>query len=220
MSKGQSLFNFGKYTFTSWARRGVGNSILPNGTSAVRARIPLSITLSTDPTTPLKPDVELLGPSDVASFSRKAIVRTTPLDGDYGFEWNLLPYVEFYDEDFLWRYTPDAPDGNKNLSPWLALVVLKEGEFTELPSQRGALSAIRLQTAALPKVADGHLWAHMHTGEYAGVTATALDLVLSQVNDNVKRDPDGFTCRLMSPRRLDPRTFYHAFVVPAYESGR
>ena len=29
-----------------------------------------------------------------------------------------------------------------------------------------------------------------------------------------------FTCRLMSPRRLDPRTFYHAFVVPAYESGR
>ena len=220
MSKGQSLFNFGKYTFTSWARRGVGNSISPNGTSAVRARIPLSITLSTDLANPLKPDVELLGPSDVASFSRKAIVRTTPLNGDYSFEWNLLPYVEFYDEDFLWRYTPDAPDDNKNLSPWLTLVVLKEGEFTELPSQSGALPAIRLQTAALPKATDGHLWAHTHTGEYAGVTATALDLVLSQVNDNVKRDPDGFTCRLMSPRRLEPRTFYHAFVVPAYESGR
>ena len=222
MSKGQSLFNFGKYTFTSWARRGVGNSISRDVNSVVRARIPLSITLSNDPTNPLTPAVELLGPSDVASFSRKTIVRTTPLDGDYGFEWNLLPYVEFYDEDFLWRYTPDAPDGNKNLSPWLALVVLKEGEFTELASQSGALPAIRLQTAALPKVADGHLWAHMHTGEHAGVTAktTALDLILKQMNDSVKRDPDGFTCRLMSPRRLEPRTFYHAFVIPAYESGR
>ena len=38
--------------------------------------------------------------------------------------------IEFYDEDFPWRYTPAAPDGGK-LRPWIALIVLKETEFTE-----------------------------------------------------------------------------------------
>jgi hypothetical protein len=208
MSKGQTLFNFGNYTFTSWARRGVSNNILPNGNTLVRAQIPLSITLNTD--APILQQVELFGPADVASLSRRAIVRTTPLNGNFSFEWNLLPYIEFYDEDFLWRFTPDAPDGNNNLKPWLALVVLKEGEFTELPSQKGALNAIRLQTTTLPNAAELHLWAHVHTGDYTGVMNTT----------NVKLDPDGYTCRLLSPRRLEASTLYRAFVIPAYETGR
>ena len=39
------------------------------------------------------------------------------------FEPNYLAAIEFYDEDFPWRYTPAAPDGRR-LLPWLALVVL------------------------------------------------------------------------------------------------
>ena len=40
--------------------------------------------------------------------------------------------IEFYDEDFPWRYTPAAPSGDQlRLRPWIALVVLTEDEFAE-----------------------------------------------------------------------------------------
>ncbi len=46
------------------------------------------------------------------------------------FETNYLPFVEFYEEDFPWRYTPAShSDGGRRLRPWLTLVVLDEGEF-------------------------------------------------------------------------------------------
>ena len=46
------------------------------------------------------------------------------------FEPNYLPFVEFYDEDAAVAVTPAAPDAtSKRLRPWLALVVLAEGEF-------------------------------------------------------------------------------------------
>lgn len=216
MARGQTFFDFGKYSFASWARRGLANEIPQNGNALVRATLPLSITLNEEvlPTQ----TIELIGPADIASITRSAIVRTEPLHRDYNVEWNFLPYIEFYDEDFAWRYTPDAPDNNGNLRPWLALVVLKENEFSELPSRRGALPVIRLQTDALPPSAEAHLWAHMHTGEHAGVTE--LDKILIQIAENFPKDPDGFTCRLLSPRRLEQQTMYHAFLVPSYESGR
>lgn len=216
MARGQNLFNFGQYTFASWARKGVGNRLEAGGSALVRARLPLTIAINNEAITQ---DVALLGPADIAGIAQNAIVRTSPLDRNFDFEWNMLPYVEFYDEDFLWRYTPDAPE-NGNLRPWLALAVLKTEEFTELTSVRGALSAIRLQTSALPPSADCHLWAHMHTGEHAGITSPLSEAVTQQINENVKFDPDGFTCRLLSPRRLEPKTLYHAFLIPAYESGR
>ncbi len=215
MARGQSIFNFGDYHFASWARRGIGNEIPQNDNTLVRAKVPLSIQLNQEV---LPQNIDLVGPADIANIARSAIVRTEPLDRDVHVEWNFLPYVEFYDEDFAWRYTPDAPDAKGNLRPWLALVVLKETEFSDLPSRRGALSAIRLQADALPPSADAHLWAHMHTGQHAGVTD--LDKILVQIADNFPKDPDGFTCRLLSPRRLDKLTMYHAFLVPAFESGR
>ena len=52
------------------------------------------------------------------------VVRTEPRNWISNFEPNYLAFVEFYDEDFLWRYTPARPNGEK-LSPWLALLVLK-----------------------------------------------------------------------------------------------
>ena len=40
--------------------------------------------------------------------------------------------VDFYDEDFPWRYTPAAPDASRlRLRPWITLVVLAENEFAE-----------------------------------------------------------------------------------------
>jgi hypothetical protein len=39
------------------------------------------------------------------------VVRTEPLNGITNFEPNYLALIEFYDEEFTWRYTPAAPVG-------------------------------------------------------------------------------------------------------------
>ena len=39
------------------------------------------------------------------------VVRTEPLNWITDFEPNYLPFVEFYDEDFAWRYTPAKAAG-------------------------------------------------------------------------------------------------------------
>ena len=37
---------------------------------------------------------------------------------------------DFYDEDFAWRYTP-APAVGVQLTPWIALIVLKQTEYSD-----------------------------------------------------------------------------------------
>ena len=40
------------------------------------------------------------------------VVRTEPLNRITNFEPNYLAFIEFYDEDFLWRYTPARANGS------------------------------------------------------------------------------------------------------------
>ena len=54
--------------------------------------------------------VGLYGPGDLTGIERRAIVRVEPRDWITDYEPNYLPHIEFYDEDFPWRYTPAAPD--------------------------------------------------------------------------------------------------------------
>src|SRR5439155_13822142 len=77
--------------------------------------------------------VQLYGPGDIFGIDPKAIVRTEPHDWITNFEPNYLPFIEFYEEDFPWRYTPAKPSSpdKKRLRPWLTLVVLEESEFGE-----------------------------------------------------------------------------------------
>ena len=61
------------------------------------------------------------------------IVRTEPLNWITNFEPNYLAFLEFYDEDFAWRYTPAAPNGVK-LRPGCLLLVAETGRV--LPAAR------------------------------------------------------------------------------------
>ena len=70
----------------------------------------------------------LFGPGDIIGIDRArdraSWNRATVTD----FEPNYLPYVEFYEEDFPWRYTPAAAATRRaraRLRPWLTLVVLR-----------------------------------------------------------------------------------------------
>ncbi|HMQ60400.1 MAG TPA: hypothetical protein PKE06_07020 [Flavilitoribacter sp.] len=216
---------FGKYQFLSWARRGISAQIQEKdtlgagpGTAVERASISVSVQINgaAGPGN----SFTLLGPGDITGIHQEMIIRTEPRDGIPDFEPNLLPYIEFYDEDFPWRYTPAsaAGAGDQSLKPWIALLVLREGEFTET-ERRTPLSSIKVVNPdAFPPPDELHLWAHMHSN--LPHEESEFEQFIEKLGEAVKTDPDGIYSRLICPRKLDPNTVYHAFLVPAYETGR
>jgi len=218
----------GKYTFNAWLRRGIGRSITEvdtlgtsNGIVKERASVPIDVTVNTRP---VHKDFSMLGPGDVLGINPNAVVRTEPRDWVTDFEPNYLPFIEFYEEDFVWRYTPAHPVGDK-LRPWLALVVLEEatpdsdGEFVR-NGNRLPLASIAVQSSAsLPSHSQTWAWAHVHTNQ-AFETATDFERFLESLQTPDHPNADRIICRLTSPRKLKPNTAYGAFVVPAFETGR
>src|SRR5947207_8344507 len=217
-----------RYTFRSWLRKGLGNQIsetdhLGAGTSAVKERsiVPIDVTLNTEI---VHKDFALIGPGDIIGLIPQMVVRTEPQPWVTNFEPNYLAFIEFYDEDVLWRYTP-ARANDKRLRPWLALLVLEEGatpeasEFTR-NDRRLPLPSVVVKTAeALPPHNQTWAWAHVHTN--AGYdTATEFEQFLLSLHDLNSPNADKIICRLMSPRKLKPDLAYHAFLVPAFETGR
>ncbi|RNI30688.1 hypothetical protein [Rufibacter latericius] len=220
--------SFGKYQFLSWARRGIARNIkevdtlgTTAGTNVERAEISINVQVNGMEEDPeLTKNFLMIGPGDVTGIRNSMIIRTEPLLGISDYEPNLLPYIEFYDEDFPWRYTPASPAGaNKDhLRPWLALVVLKEGEFEDT-SRRQPLPSIKvLDQTNLPPADQLHLWAHMHSN--LAHEETAFETFIDDLEEDAKRDPDGVYSRILCSRKLEPNVLYHAFLVPSYETGR
>jgi hypothetical protein len=223
------------YTFLSWLRRGIATQITQPPGSATRASVTVKLrvagpaiaggaTLTQD----VQHDVALYGPGDVIGVDPRTVVRTDPRDQITNFEPNYLPFIEFYDEDFPWRYSPAALDpATGRLTPWLALIVLADGEFTGLGTMPGRpLPFIELGSlATLPPPDQLGAWAHVHVN--GTVTATDHEVssddmaaVLPRLAEVLAAHPDLACSRLICPRRLEPETGYHAFVVPAFETGR
>ncbi len=218
----------GKYTFSSWLRKGIGRSIIEtdtlgaaNGAAKERASVPVDVNVNTRP---VHKEFALQGPGDVVGISLDNVVRTEPKDWVTDFEPNYLAFIDFYDEDLLWRYTPAGPAGNR-LRPWLVLVVLEEdtdetpGEFT-LDDKRLPLPVIKVtSTASLPLLTQSWAWAHVHTNE-TFTSASQFEAFLESLHKPDHPNTDRIICRLTSPRKLKPNTPYGAFVVPAFETGR
>ena len=218
----------GKYTFTAWLRRGIGGSIsepdtfgASGGAVKERASIPVDVTVNANA---VHKDFTLLGPGDVVGINPNIVVRTEPRDWVTDFEPSYLAFIEIYDEDFLWRYTPARAVGDK-LRPWLALAILEEdatdrpGEFTRNDASV-PLPTISVHSAAsLPSISQSWAWAHVHTNE-SFATATDFEQFLESLNTPDNPNADRIVCRLMSPRHLKANTAYGAFVIPAFETGR
>ncbi|MCE8428173.1 MAG: hypothetical protein J5U19_07300 [Candidatus Methanoperedens sp.] len=150
----------------------------------------------------------IVGPADVNGFSKDLVIRTEPVDWSTTFSSNLLAHIEFYEEDFPWRYSPARADGDK-LRPWISLIVLKEDEFKRneivVP-----LTQIELKVEpllVLPNYDETWLWAHVQKIESSTLPSdkTVADHIIS---------------RLICPRKLEANTRYYAFVIPTFESGR
>jgi hypothetical protein len=226
------------YSFLPWLRQGIANTIATaDGDTAVktRASVHVELQLSGDPvgggaplTQTLAQDIALYGPGDIVGIDARAVVRTEPRHLVGNFESNFLPAVDFYDEDFPWRYAPAAPDASRlRLRPWITLVVLAVHEFEEGKSITGRpLPFITVaDPGVFPPADELWAWAHVHFNESlsAGpdeLVSPDMSAVLPRVAAIVARNRDAAYSRLVCPRRLADNTDYHAFVVPTFETGR
>jgi hypothetical protein len=156
---------------------------------------------------------EILGAGDIVGIDPRMVVRVEPPPAANGFEPNYMPFVEFADADFPWRYSFDSSVGSR-VTPWLVLLALKPGEFEFLDQGSAHLPRIRIPDpgASLPDLSQSWAFAHVHlshgeqrSGDLAGLIASRPDMHLS---------------RLMCMRRLEPSTTYTLALVPSTEAGR
>ncbi|PSK88145.1 hypothetical protein [Taibaiella chishuiensis] len=241
------------YSFLPHLRQGLADVISnpdnysSNSPSSLseRAKLPLNISLlqtavsGGDTTVPLTQQVMLKGPGDIIGINSSEIVKVFPTNWTTNFEPNYLPYIEFYDEDFPWRYTParanleNTNDNRYRLRPWISLVVLKENEFENL-AFNGILPSINVTAAtnngAFPDEHKTWAWAHVHVNGDLGtstndpatnnIKATDLASGINSLQQKLKDNPDCAVARILCPRRLEPNTSYYAFLVPTFELGR
>jgi hypothetical protein len=211
-----------KYTFFPWLKRGVSTQVtqadnLGSGGITVNGRAEIDFQLSikrnddSNDVMVLNKKVGLYGPGDIIGINSNAIIKTEPGNWITNFEPNYFPYIEFYDEDFPWRYTPAAPAGTK-LRPWLFLVVLEESEFTRTGSPGSVLPSINLTNPkVLPPQTETWAWAHVRLND---------TLATNTLQSVLQNNPDSACSSLICPRKLKSKTGYYAFLIPSFETGR
>jgi len=225
------------YTFLPWLRQGVATeiSLVDNlgGAGAAPQRASVEVILEVDGVPPISKTAQLLGPGDVVGINPRAIVKTEPRNWVTDFEANYLPYIEFYEEEFPWRFTPasaaSALDQSK-LRPWIILIVLTEDEFED--SAGGPLPAVKIKEphdprTFFPNPTQSWAWAHVHISQNVigedllkTTSQEQVAAVEQKLADVLRVNPDNASSRLLCPRKLKESTAYHAFVVPAFETGR
>ena len=225
----------GTYTFLPWVRLGLANHIGPG--TATRPAVEVKVTIegtgkggAAVPPVEVKRAVELYGPGDIIGVDAAQISRVEPPNWVTNFEPNYLAAIEFYDEDFPWRYTPAAAV-DRRLRPWLALIVLEEpggvtDEFADGGNVAGKpLSYIDVKAdfaTVFPNADDGWAWAHAHFN--AALSAAVMETDPAKAGQAAQQvmstAPDTACSRILCPRKLKPTTGYHAFLIPAFESGR
>lgn len=158
-------------------------------------------------------EAPVYGPGDVIGFNPQIISRVEPSSGLRGFEPDYLPFIEFVDADFPWRYSLQTGSGSR-LQPWIVLLALRPDEFEFVEQGRAPFPRIRVFSpgTSLPDLSQ--TWAYAHVQVDLG-TSLPADLAAW-----VDADPGRHFSRLLCPRRLRERSVYHLFLAPAYEAGR
>src|SRR5215207_1943971 len=215
------------YSFLPWLRQGIANSIIKgdhDSSVILRASIPVNLSgkavklddTQMDISIPTK-NIELYGPGDIVGIDSKAIIKTEPRNWITNFEPNFLASIDFYDEDFPWRYTPARANANK-LRPWITLVVLKEDEMDEGAQRRGkslpyfTIKAGKKAKDLFPNPVDLWAWAHVHVNQDlsndAPLNTMNQDAVNNAAGQLIKQNPDGAYSRILCPRKLEANVAY------------
>ncbi len=209
--------NSSHYTFLPWYRTGLASAV--QDVEADRGKLEVTMHASIGGAPKDFPrTVHLIGPGDVIGIDPRAVVRVDPRPFTSDFEPNYLAAIEFFDEDYAWRYSPRAPEatGKGRLIPWLALLVLEVREF-KLEDQGEALPR-KLSipdTSMLPPPGELWAWAHSH------LNAVAVNPdEPHKAADQIAANPAASCCRILGARHLLPQKAYHAFLVPTFAAGR
>ncbi|MDQ3019720.1 MAG: hypothetical protein M3R36_04000 [Bacteroidota bacterium] len=227
------------YTFLPWLRQGIANNIIQGDNDPaviLRASIPIDISVasvktdgSNAPNQEVHQSIKLYGPGDIIGVDPRVIIKMEPRNWITNFEPNYLAFIEFYEEDFPWRYTP-ARHNTDRLRPWLTLVVLKEDEFEDganikdKPLPFFKMKSGKKANELFPKSSELWAWAHVHVNSDLSKgalpnTANA-DAVTAEITNIINQNPDHAYSRIICPRKLEENTGYHAFLIPTFESGR
>ena len=222
------------YSFLPWLRRGIGG-LITGAPGPLRASVNVALKITGVPVTgnapleaPVSKNVELYGPGDIVGIDPRAIIRVDPHDWITNAEPNYLAHIEFYEEDFPWRYSPSAPfDASLKLQPWLALVVLAEGEFDEGKNlSNRPLPFIKVNNLSSMQPPDQlWAWAHVHVDESLSANddefvSPGMNAVLPKLGGILNANADRGYSRIVCPRKLSENTAYYAFLVPSFETGR
>ena len=193
--------SYGRYHFRSWVRRGVGADAGQADSPAIPARASMDVELSVtahqggavvDVLPAPKVTVHLFGPGDVIGIDPRHIIRTEPRNLTVNFEPNYLAGIEFDGPDFPWLFTPALANADR-LRPWIALIVLKDAEYTTPSVAPNPLPVIDVtRMSALQTLDDSWNWAHAQISAETDLTAT------------IAGNPAAAISRLLCPRRLDP----------------
>ena len=158
----------------------------------------------------------LAGPVDVKDISPDAIRQVVPADKSQGFSNEYLPFIEFFEEDFPWRYTPKR--STDKLCSWLLLLACTDDEFTLTTDAQGN-KRVELHLEGLSEWYLNDFYPDpdwYHRDAHVQITTPGDEDPVEYVKDH---PDDGFS-RLFCCRLLKENTKYTVFLVPAFELGR
>ena len=212
----------GKHQFFPWLRRGASTDIdkakteNEDGSTDPRAGIPVVITLqpkwqgADQGTATAGVTAQLYGPGDVVGIDPRHVILTEPRHLTANYEPNYFAGIEFDHPEFPWLFTPAAPSTDR-LRPWTVLICLKPTEMSAFNAAGNPLPTVTVtDPRALPNLAESYAWAH---------TQVAGDIPSDGLGVIIATQPNRVLSRLLCPRFLEPNTAYHAFLVPAYDTG-
>lgn len=230
--------NPAEFSFLPWLRYGLGNQIteedslggnLPASPVLDRPEVQVAFdieaskkgaTAPSNPSNTISKTVKIQGPGDVLGIDPKMVIRTNPKKGVENFEIENLAYVEFFEEDLPWRFTPAKPKNNK-LRPWMSLIVLKEDEFEVIAHGNQQLPYLKIKPEVdLSQVfgSERDTWAFAHVHVFEKLQSSNPSS--TQLQAELQKSPNAAIARIICPRRLEENIRYQAFLIPTFETGR
>lgn len=171
--------------------------------------------------------VQLAGPSDVKHVNESAISLVYPPSSkNQTYNASYMPFMEFYEEDFPWRYTPLKESADGSLCPWIMLVAVTKDEFSVRNDPKGVkvvtfnLSSERYNQvfpaySQKTKTNQACKMAHVQVAmdENAAVTNETVNALLAE-------NPEKGVSRLLCPSVMPADEAITVFLLPVFESGR
>ncbi len=230
-----------------WVRKGVSAKIaetdnLGQGTGSIVERPFVQLALNLESTTVKQKEkvsstevqnLSIVGPGDVLTVSSNSVMNFYPPSGNKGFSTEHDPYIEFWEPDFAWRYTPASPQKNgksEKLRPWLALVTCKTGAYSMSKNSNGVdivtfnVNSQDEYESVFPNPTE--VWKTAHAqGAPVNSENTATSLVKNADFCRIigikwkkieEKTEDGKTIQ----KNFERDTEYTAFVIPVFETTR